>query len=58
MEKQYQLEEEYEDPYDAFDKFYGKSGGGSGGGTVLSGMQRTRPQRDKEWSARPFSRAR
>ena len=60
MEKEYQLKEEYEDPYDAFDKFYGGGGGsgGSGGGTVLSEMQRTRPQRDKEWSARPFSRAR
>jgi len=62
MEKEYDLAQEYEDPYDAFNKFYGGGGGsgrgGSSGGTVLSELQRTRPQRDKEWSARPFSRAR
>ena len=53
--------QDYEsDPYADFEAFYRGGGGSSrtGGGTVLSEIQRTRPQRDKEWNERPFTRAR
>jgi hypothetical protein len=57
MEREYQLKEEYTDPYDAFKNFYneGKGGGGGGGGGLyLTAMQKSRPARDEAWRKREF----
>jgi len=62
MERQYQLKDEYEDPYEAFNSFYGGSGGGSRGsrGSSSGGNERqaAREERNAAWNARPFSRER